>query len=94
VLFLINVSDGVCVYEWLFGLWLVVKLLKARNSLTVWCYIMTMKRVQISIHSLIPWSTVLLEKLTGLQLVKKFPAFYGTRRFIIAVTSTCHLSLS
>ena len=25
-----------------------------------------------------PWSRVLLEKLTGLKLVKKFPAFYGT----------------
>jgi len=25
-----------------------------------------------------PWSRVLLEKLTGLQLVKKFPAFYRT----------------
>ena len=29
---------------------------------------------------------LLLEKLTGVQLVKKFPAFYGTRRFISAVT--------
>jgi hypothetical protein len=26
-------------------------------------------------YLLTPWSTVLLEKLTGLQLVKKFPAF-------------------
>jgi len=25
-----------------------------------------------------PWCRVLLEKLTGLQLVKKFPAFHGT----------------
>ena len=41
-----------------------------------------------------PWSTVLLEKLTGLQLVKKFPAFYGTGRFITAFTSARHLSLS
>ena len=41
-----------------------------------------------------PWSRVLLEKLTGLQLIKKFPAFYGTRRFITAVTSARHLSLS
>jgi hypothetical protein len=38
-------------------------------------------------HSLTPHSTVLLEKLTGLQLVKKFPAFYGTRMFITAFTS-------
>ena len=39
-------------------------------------------------------STVLLEKLTGPQLFKKFPAFYGIRRFITAVTSARHLSLS
>ena len=37
---------------------------------------------------------VLLEKLTGLQLVKKFPAFHRTRRFITALTSVRHLSLS
>ena len=37
---------------------------------------------------------VLLEKLTCLQLVKKFPAFHGTRRFITALTSVRHLSLS
>jgi hypothetical protein len=41
-----------------------------------------------------PWSKVLLEKLTGLHLVRKFPAFYGTRRFITAITSARHLSLS
>jgi len=29
----------------------------------------------------------LLEKLIGSQLVKKFPAFYGTRNFITAFTS-------
>ena len=37
---------------------------------------------------------LLLEKLTGLQLVKKFPTFHGTRRFITALTSVRHLSLS
>ena len=45
-------------------------------------------------HLLSPWSIVLLEKLTDFQLVKKFPAFYGTRRLITAVTSPRHLSLS
>jgi hypothetical protein len=40
---------------------------------------------------LTPWSKVLLEKLTGSQLVKKFPALYGTWRFITAFTSACHL---
>ena len=29
-----------------------------------------------------------------LQLVKKFPTFYGTRKFITVLTSARHLSLS
>ena len=41
-----------------------------------------------------PWCRVLLEKLTGLQLVKKLPAFHVTRRFITALTSVRRLSLS
>jgi hypothetical protein len=41
-----------------------------------------------------PWSRGLLEKLTVSQLVKKFPAFYGTQRFITAFTTARHLSLS
>ena len=45
-------------------------------------------------YLLTPWCRVLLEKLTGLQLVKKFPAFHRTRRFITALTSVRHLSLS
>jgi len=40
------------------------------------------------------WCRVVLEKLTGLQLVNKFPAFHGTRRFITALTSVRHLCLS
>ena len=40
------------------------------------------------------WSGVLLEKLTSLQLVKNFPTFYGTHRFITTFTSACHLSVS
>ena len=45
-------------------------------------------------YLLTPWSRVLFEKLASLQLVKKFPAFYGTRRFLTAHTSARHLSLS
>ena len=45
-------------------------------------------------YILTPWCRVLLEKLTGLQLVKKLPTFHGTRRFITALTSVRHLSLS
>jgi len=43
---------------------------------------------------LTPWSRVLLEKLTGFQIIKKFPAFYGTRMFITVFTSSRHMSLS
>jgi hypothetical protein len=45
-------------------------------------------------YLLTPWSRVFLEKLTGFQLVNKFPAFCGTWRFITAFTSARHLSLS
>jgi len=44
-------------------------------------------------YLLTAWCRVLLEQLTGLQIVKKFPAFHGTRRFITALTSVRHLSL-
>ena len=49
---------------------------------------------EICTYLLTPWCRVLLEKLTGLQLVEIFPAFHGTRRFITALTSVRHLSLS
>ena len=45
-------------------------------------------------YLLTPWYRFLLEKLTSLQPVKKFPAFHGTRRFITALTSVRHQSLS
>jgi hypothetical protein len=35
-------------------------------------------------YLLTPWNRVLPEKLTGSQLDKKFPVFYGTRRVITA----------
>jgi hypothetical protein len=40
------------------------------------------------------WNETLLEKLTGSQLVKKFPAFFGTQKFIAAITRARHLSLT
>jgi hypothetical protein len=39
-------------------------------------------------------SRILLVKLTGPRLARKFPAFYGTQRFIAQFTRACHLSLS
>ena len=53
------------------------------HSLT---YLLTYLLTYSLTHSLTPWSKILLEKLTDSQLVKKFPAFYGTRRFITAFT--------
>jgi hypothetical protein len=41
-----------------------------------------------------PQKRVLLEKLTDSQTVKKFSAFYGTRRFKNVITRACHLFLS
>jgi len=43
---------------------------------------------------LTPRSRFLLEKLTGFQLVKKFLALYGNRRFITTFTSARHQSVS
>ena len=58
----------------------------AGNWYGMWQYILT--------YLLTPWSRVLLEKLVSLQIVKKFPEFYGTRSFITEFTSARHLSLS
>jgi hypothetical protein len=44
------------------------------------------------VYLLTPWSGVLLEKIRGSQIVKKFSTFYGTQRFIAAFTSACHLT--
>ena len=63
------------------------------RSLQSWSHICTSRR-HASVYLLTPLCRALLEKLTGLQLVKKFPAFHGTRRFITARTSVRHRSLS
>jgi hypothetical protein len=48
----------------------------------------------LTYYLLIPLSRILLARLTGLELVKNFPPFYGTRRFITAFTISRRLSLS
>jgi hypothetical protein len=40
------------------------------------------------------WNRVLPEKLKCPKLLKEFPAFYGTLRFIPVYTRACHLFLS
>jgi hypothetical protein len=57
-------------------------------------YILTYFLTYLLTYLLTPWRRVLLEKLIGLQLVKKFPVFYWTRMFITVFTIACHLSLS
>jgi len=80
-----------------------LKKLSANQFMEVWShYDKDGECIQASSHCclvyttyvLTPRSRVVLEKLTGFQLVKKFHAFYGTRRFITAVTSAFHVSLS
>jgi hypothetical protein len=44
-------------------------------------------RSNILTYLLTPWSKVFLGKLTGPQLIKKFPAFHGTKKFIKAFAS-------
>jgi hypothetical protein len=41
-------------------------------------------------NQLNPWSKVLLEKLIVTHLLKKFPKFYGTRRFFTVFTEARH----
>jgi hypothetical protein len=55
-------------------------------------YIHTYTHTYVLTYLLIPWSKVLLDKLTGFQLVKKFSTFNGTQRFITAFTIARHLS--
>ena len=45
-------------------------------------------------YLLTPCSRVLLEKLTGSAASQEIPRIFGTRRFIIVLTSARHLSLS
>jgi hypothetical protein len=76
---------------------------KGNNEMVAACLFASMEEVQCVLkvtvtylltylHTL--WSRVLLENLTGPQLVKKFAAFYGTRRLITALESARQLSLS
>jgi hypothetical protein len=65
--------------------------LHTRQSTHTVAYIMK-ETIGILTYLLTPWSRALLEKLAILQLVKKFPAFYGTRKFLTALTSARQLS--
>ena len=66
------------------------------GDLVLWYILITkpMRSTYLLTYLLTPWCRDLQKNLTGLQLVKKFPAFCGTRRFFTALTSVRHLSLS
>ena len=81
---------------YLLAFWLVYLLTYLLTCLLTYLltYLLACLLTYLLTYSLTPYSTVLLEKLTRFQLVKKFPTFYGTRRFLIAFASARHLSLS
>ena len=65
---------------------------KSQANQPTWNQHTDLECMELRTHT--PWSKVLLEKLTGIHLIKKFLASCGTRRFITALTSARHLSLS
>jgi len=70
-------------------------ILSLTHSLTfLLSYLLAFSLTYLLTYLLSPFSRVLLEKLTASQLVKKFLTFYGTRKFITALTSARHVSLS
>jgi hypothetical protein len=87
-----SVADNLCNYQLLF-----IKISSGFNLLHTCSFMcaLLIKFLCASVNiylPLIPWSRVLLEKLTSFQLVKKFPKIYGTQRFITTFKSACHLS--
>jgi len=61
------------------------RLIHADNTYIHITYLLTYYLYTYSVtHLHTPLIRVIHEKLTGSQLVKKFPAFYGTWRFITA----------
>jgi hypothetical protein len=64
-----------------------------RETFYTWFY--TRSIILLVTHSLThSWSWALLEKLSIVQLLKNFPAFYGIRRFLTMLTGALHWSLS
>jgi len=55
---------------------------------------MPRSKTRFNMHLVTPFSLIVRVKLTGVRLVKEFPAFNGTMRFITAFTADRHLSLS
>ena len=101
----ISVLPTECIYMcctdlWTRGEYFTVQhwLIGPSNLEWVYCTVrpefLNITQINSSLYLLTAWCRVLREKLTGSQLVKKFPAFHGTRRFITALNIVRHLSLS
>jgi len=54
---------------------------KTLSSLTKSAFVVV-RTSWVKVYLFTPWSRVVLEKLTGSRLVKKFTAFYVTRKFV------------
>ena len=63
------------------------------SSLLIYLFVTYLTTIK-AVYLLTPCSRVLLDKLTVSQLVKKFPTFYGNRRFITAFTRARQLCVS
>jgi hypothetical protein len=86
------------IFEWVFSIcmyWLFVdcRVPPKHVAVTKECAVVYIRGTYLLTYLLTPCSRVLFEKLTGSQLFKKFPEFYGNRRFITTFTSTRQLSL-
>jgi hypothetical protein len=62
-----------------------------RLTYLVISYLFTYLHTYSLTHTLTQWNVVLLEKLTGFQLVKEYPPFYRNQKFITTFTmpATC-----
>jgi len=53
-----------------------------------------LREINLLTYLLVPWSRVLLEKLTGSAASQEIPRIFGTRKFLTVLTSVRHLSLT
>jgi hypothetical protein len=53
-------------------------------------YLFSKWQLFIVVNKPTPWSRILLEKLTVIQQVTKFPAFNGRRKFVTMFKKPCH----
>jgi hypothetical protein len=64
---------------------------KQKKREYIYIYLLTTNLILIPIRLT---HSILLEKVLIVKLLKKFPAFYGTRRFIAVFTRALYSSLS